>query len=82
MTGDEALLALLTPVVRRLVREELRHAQAEQRWLPAAEAAERLGLSSEAVRRRVLRGQLPGKTLNRKVFVDMAETERLLDLLP
>jgi hypothetical protein len=75
---DEALLDLLRPLVREVVREEVERAQLGWRWVPASRAAELLGISENAVRRRVARGQLPGSTVDRRVYVDMESLDRQL----
>jgi len=73
---DQALLDLLRPLVRQLVREEVKRAKLEWRWVPVARAAELLGISEAAARRRVLRGQLPGKRVEGRVYVDMERLDR------
>lgn len=78
---DQALIELLRPLVHEIVREEVERARLEWRWQPAARAAELLGISEEAVRRRVARGQLPGKTVERRVYVNMEELDRRLGRL-
>lgn len=73
---DQALLELLRPLVREIVREEVKRAKLEWRWQPVARAAELLGISERAARTRVLRGQLPGKRVEGRVYVDMEKLDR------
>jgi len=60
---EEAVREVLRPLVREEVERAVERAKLEQRFLPAAQAAERLGISVGAVRRRVKRGQLPGQNV-------------------
>lgn len=66
---DEALIELLRPIVREVVREELERRE-EQRWLRVPEASKKLGLSEGAIYQRVRRGQLPAQRIGRTVYVD------------
>jgi hypothetical protein len=79
---DDALVELLRPLVRQLVKEEVKRAKLEWRWQPVARAAELLGITEEAARRRVLRGQLPGRRVEGRVYVDMAELDRQIAQQP
>lgn len=87
---DEALLELLTPTIRAIVREEVAAAvRAEverlaprQRWLSVEQAAHALGISEPALRQRIRRGQAPAKRLDGRLYVDMDEHDRRLDALP
>lgn len=79
---DEALIELLRPLVKQLVHDEVERARMEWRWQPAARVAELLGISEDAVRHRVRKGQLPGKTVDRRVYVDMQELDRQLGEVP
>lgn len=81
MALEAELLELLRPLVRRLVREEVKRAKLEQRWVPVKKAAELLDLTEVAVRSRVRRDQLPGRNVNGKVFVDMEEFDRRMGRL-
>jgi len=76
---DDDLIELLRPLVREIVREEVERARFAWRWQPAYRAAELLGISEDAVRRRVRRGQLPGRTVERRVYVDMEALDHQLD---
>jgi len=67
---DEALTALLRPLVRDLVREELDRREQEARWLRVPEAARSLGLSQKAVYHRVRRGQLATRRIGRTLYID------------
>lgn len=71
-----ALVDLLRPLVREIVREEVKRAKLEWRWQPVGRAAELLGISEQAARRRVLRGQLPGRRVEGRVYVDMEKLDR------
>jgi hypothetical protein len=57
--------------VRRLVREEVRRADLTWRWRTPAEAGELLGISAAAVRQRVVRGQLPARRLEGRLYLDI-----------
>lgn len=72
---DEALLELLRPLVRELVAKEVKRAKLEWRWQPVARVAELLDISEEAVRKRVQRGQIPGRRVEGRVYVDMVELD-------
>lgn len=93
MTLDDALAAAVSRAVEpmaaelrslRTAVEDLRHAQPAQ-MLSVAQAAERLGISTCTVRRRVADGTLPSKHVGRRVLVpadtiqpvDDAEVARL-----
>jgi len=76
---SEALLSALAPALRELVRAEVKKADFEWRWRTAEQAAELLDITPEAVRARVRRGSLPGKTLAGRVFVDLRELDRRLE---
>jgi hypothetical protein len=78
---DEALLELLRPLVRDLVREEVERAKLGLRWVPVKKAAEQLGLSEAALRQRVKAGTVPGKNVEGRVYVDMLEHDRRIDRL-
>lgn len=69
----------LRPLVRQLVREEVKRTKLEWRWQPVARAAELLGISEGAARRRVTRGQLPGKRVEGRVYVDMEKLDQQIE---
>lgn len=75
---DQALLDLLRPLVREIVRQEVKRAKLEWRWQPVARAAELLGITEHAARQRVLRGQLPGRKVEGRVYVDMESLDRMI----
>jgi hypothetical protein len=75
------MLAMLEPLVRRVVREELERQRAQWRWRSVKQAAELLDISPVAVHQRITRRQLPSRKLDGRVYVDMeALGERLLRL--
>jgi len=76
---DEALVALLTPLVRRLIKAELAKERDRFRWAPVPVVAEKLGISEEAVRQRWQKGQLPGRVVERRVYIDLAALDRKID---
>jgi hypothetical protein len=63
------------PLVRRLVREEVRRVEHEWRWRTPAQAGQLLGISAAAVRQRVSRGQLPGRRLEGRVYLDINDLD-------
>jgi Helix-turn-helix domain len=75
---DEALTELIRPLVRQIVREEIRRAQTQRRYLPVKKAAEEMGISEAAARQRVRRGQLPGRNVEGRVYVDMESLDRVI----
>lgn len=80
------LAQLIGPIVRRMVAEEIEKQGGALRWawLPPEQAAEILGVSADAIRHRVKRGQMPGRTIGRRIYVDMKEFDRQLrdDVVP
>jgi hypothetical protein len=75
---DEALLELLRPLVREIVRDEVNRAKLGLRWVPVKKAAEEFGISEAAMRQRVKSGAVPGKKVDGRVYVDMlAHDERI-----
>jgi hypothetical protein len=66
-----ALAETLESLVRRVVREETRRHEHEWRWRTPAQAGELLGISAAAVRQRVVRGQLPARRLEGRVYLDI-----------
>ena len=78
---EQELIELITPLVRDLVREEVKRAKLGLRWVPVKKAAEELGITENALRQRVLAGTVPGKKVDGRVYVDMlAHDERLTRL--
>ena len=78
MSADHLVYALaeaLEPLVRRLVREEVRRAEYEWRWRTPAEAGELLGISAAAIRQRVVRGQLPARKLEGRLYLDVNDLD-------
>lgn len=73
-----ALLDTLLPSLRRVVREEVARAGLEWRWRTPKQAGELLGISEEAVRQRVLRGQLPAAKLEGRIYVDVHALDALI----
>lgn len=71
MDIEQDLTELLTPLVRKIVKEEVQRAGFEWTWRTAEQAAEILGTTPAAVRQRVQRGSLPGRTEFGRVYVDM-----------
>jgi hypothetical protein len=78
---DEALIELLRPLVRDLVREEVERAKLGLRWVPVKKAAEQLGISEAALRQRVKAGSVPGKNVEGRVYVDMLEHDHRIGRL-
>jgi hypothetical protein len=56
-----ALVAVLAPLVRRVVREEVERAGMQWRWRNVKQVAEILGISESAVWARCNRGQEDGR---------------------
>jgi excisionase family DNA binding protein len=52
--------------------------ESERRWLRYRDAGEGLGISSEAVRMMVRRGQLPYASIGKRIFIDRLDLERML----
>lgn len=75
---DEALLDLLRPLVREIVRDELRRQRDEWRWASVEQAAERLDLTKPAIYMRVHRKQLPARRLDGKLYIDMRAVDVLI----
>ena len=70
-----ALVAALEPLVSQIVREEVARAEHEWRWRTPAQAGELLGISAAAVRQRVVRGQLPARRLEGRVYLDFNDLD-------
>ncbi len=71
----EAIAQALEPLVRRIVREEVRRAAHDWRWRSPAQAGELLGISAAAVRQRVVRGQLPARKLEGRLYLDINDLD-------
>jgi hypothetical protein len=66
------LLAALDEHIREIVAEALREERARGergKWLPLADAAERMGCSTDAVRMRVKRKTIEARRQGRRIFV-------------
>ena len=74
----EALVAVIAPRIRQVVQEEVARAGLEWRWRTPKQAGELLGISEEAVRQRVRRGQLPGYRLEGRVYLDIKDLDALI----
>lgn len=74
----EALTEALRPLIRRLVREEVERAKLQWRWQPVPKAAVMLGLTEKAVHTRCERGRLPCRKIDGRLYIDMAEVDRML----
>jgi excisionase family DNA binding protein len=80
MLLSPACVDAIEQLVEERVRQELAARDsrvAERTWLTLEEAGEQLGVSADAVRMRVKRGRLEGKTQGRRVYVSAASVERL-----
>jgi excisionase family DNA binding protein len=74
------LVAALEDLVAERVQVELAAVAApatERMWLTLEEAAERLGISADAVRMRVNRGRLEARRHGRRLYVSAASVDRL-----
>jgi excisionase family DNA binding protein len=76
------LLELLSAYLREEIDQALRRRESERRWLTAEEAADYLGVSAGAIRKRIARGSLRYSRMGRRLLVDRhaldAELEREL----
>ena len=79
MALEEDIVELLTPLVRSLVKTELAKERDRFRWAPVPLVAWRLGISEEAVRQRWRRGHLPGRVVERRVYIDLVALDRKID---
>jgi hypothetical protein len=70
-----ALADALEPLIRRLVREELRRAEYQWQWRTPAQAGELLGISAAAIRQRVVRGQLSARKLEGRLYLDIHDLD-------
>jgi len=68
---DEALVELLTPLVRRLVQDELAKEPTRRGWVSPKKAAEILGLPVATVYQRAQRGKLPSRHVGRNLYIDL-----------
>ena len=78
MSGEPLAAAIadaLEPLVRRLVREEVRRAGLAWHWRTPEQAGELLGISAAAVRQRVVRGELPAKKLEGRLYLDISDLD-------
>ena len=76
---DDALRELITPLVRALVRDEIRREREQWRWASVEQAAERLDMSRSAIYSRVQRNQLPARRLDGRLYIDMRAVDALID---
>lgn len=81
-----SLIASLSPEARaeldRYVDGRIHEALANERakrWLTVKEAAEYLGVSEVAVRRRISRGRVPAKHQGRTLLVDRVALDRRIE---
>jgi hypothetical protein len=56
-------------------REEVRRVEHEWKWRTPDQAGELLGISAAAVRQRVVRGQLPARRLEGRVYLDINDLD-------
>jgi hypothetical protein len=70
-----AIEEVLTPLVRRLMREEAARVQLEWRWQTPEQAGALLGISAAAVRQRVARGHLPARKLEGRLYIDVNDLD-------
>jgi hypothetical protein len=70
-----ALAEVLEPLIRRLVREEVRRAGLEWRWRSVRQAAQLLDVSEAAVRQRAARGRLSAQKLDGHLYFDVRDLE-------
>jgi Helix-turn-helix domain len=79
MPLDDVLIEALRPAVKKMVEEEVGRARLQWRWLSVEQTAMVLGISEQAVRSRIRRGQLPVKHEHGRIWVDLDELARRLD---
>jgi len=79
---EEDFIELLTPLVRKLVKVEMAKERDRFRWAPVPVVAEKLGISEEAVRQRWQKGHLPGRVVERRVYIDLVALDREIERLP
>lgn len=82
--GEPVALALaeaLKPLVRQLVREEVRLQldECSPRWLTVAQAAVRIGIGESAVRERIRRGMLVGRKWEGRWYVASADLDSAIE---
>jgi excisionase family DNA binding protein len=68
-----ALLELLQPELRRLMREEIRNINIDDlapRWLTVRQAAERIGIGPSAVRERIRQGSIPARKWEGRLYIE------------
>jgi excisionase family DNA binding protein len=71
-------LELLAAFVRRRVEDALARRDTERRWLSVAAAADYLGLSEKAIRRRIERGSITYTRHGSRILVDRRALDREL----
>jgi hypothetical protein len=76
-----AVADALEPLIRRLVREELKLLLEEQSptWLTVAQAATRIGIGESAVRERIRRGLLEGRKWHGRWYVRSADIDLAIE---
>jgi hypothetical protein len=75
-----ALVGALAPRIRQVVREEVASAKLEWRWRTPEQVGELFGISADAVRQRIYRGQLAASKLDGRLFVDLRALDSQLRL--
>jgi len=75
-----ALLDLVRPGIKRVVRDEVRLALDDRvpRWLTVRKAAERIGIGESAVRERIRNGSLAASKWEGRWYVEAAEIDRCI----
>jgi hypothetical protein len=68
---EAALVELLAPLMRRMIREELAQQATKQGWVSPKKAAEILGLPVGVVYQRARRGKLPSRHVGRNLYIDL-----------
>lgn len=77
-TLDIAIIDLLRPLVRDLVRDEFAREREQWRWRSVKQAATILDLSPKAIYHRVQNGQIPVRRIGSKLYVDMQALDHQL----
>ena len=80
-----ALQAVLKPMVKAMVAEEVARAGFQWEWLTPARAGELLGISAAAVRKRAREGRIPARVEDGRIYIDMRAYDQQLqeaDRLP
>jgi excisionase family DNA binding protein len=75
-----AVIELVRPELKQVVREELRLALDDRlpRWLTVKQVAERIGISESAVRERIRNGLLHANKWQGRWYVEAAEIDRCI----